>query len=114
MKLAFLGSIGFLGEVFAKRLLEEGYEVKTLIRTPDKLDEIKNKVEFVQGNYFNRDDPEKTVTGMEAVLSSVGSPQRNPQFPEKLETAMKDLTDFMLEQVSSNKLITKALLVANK
>ncbi len=98
MKIAILGSTGFLGKVLLKRALEEGYQVKTLVRNPDNLENLKNKVEVVQGNYFNSEDLEKTVAGTEVVLSTVGPPQRNPQYPEKYETAMKDLVAILEKQ----------------
>jgi len=95
MKIAILGSTSFLGKVLVKRALEEGYEVKTLVRNPDKLGEINGKVEVVQGNYFNREDLEKEVSGIEAVLPTAGPPQRNPQFPEKYEMAKKELVSIL-------------------
>lgn len=61
---------------------------------------------------------EETVLGTEAVLSTVGPPQRHPKHPEKYEQAIKDLlaamdlADFMLAQIDSKKWIRKAPLVA--
>jgi len=104
MKITILGSTGFVGKILVKRALEKGYEVKTLARNPDKLGDLKDKVEVVQGNYFNPEDLEKTVAGTEVVLSTVGPPQRNPQYPEKYETAMKDLVA-ILEQHSIRRII---------
>jgi putative NADH-flavin reductase len=91
MKIAILGSTGFLGKVLLKKALDKGYQVKTLVRNPEKLGEFKNRVEFIQGNIFNADDIEKTVSETEAVISTVGPPQRNPGNPELYKKAMEDL-----------------------
>jgi putative NADH-flavin reductase len=91
MKVAILGSTGFLGKVLLRRALDRGHQVRTLVRTPEKLGEFKELVEFVQGSVFEAADIEEAVRGTEAVLSTVGPPQRNPTGPEKYEKAMRDL-----------------------
>ena len=95
MKIAILGSTGFLGKVLLEKALDAGYQVRTLVRNPDKLGEFKDRVEFIQGNVFQANDIEETVLGTEAVLSTVGPPQRNPGDPAKYEQAMKDLVAAM-------------------
>lgn len=98
MKIAILGSTGFLGKVLLEKALDAGYEVRTLVRNPDKLGEFKDRVEFIQGNVFQANDIEETVLGTEAVLSTVGPPQRNPGDPAKYEQAMKDLVAALEKQ----------------
>ena len=95
MKIAILGSTGFLGNVLLEKALDAGYQVRTLVRNPDRLGEFKDRVEFIQGNVFQANDIEETVLGTEAVLSTVGPPQRNPGDPAKYEQAMKDLVAAM-------------------
>ena len=91
MKITILGSTGFLGKVLLKKALDKGYQVKTLVGNPGKLGEFKNRVEFIQGNIFNADDIEKTVSETKAVISTVGPPQRNPGNPDTYKKAMEDL-----------------------
>lgn len=98
MKIAILGSTGFLGKVLLKKALDEGYQIKTLVRDPEKLGEFKDKVEFIQGSIFNANDIEKTVEGTEVVLSTVGPPQRNPGNPEVYKKAMEDLVAILDRQ----------------
>lgn len=95
MKIAILGSTGFLGKVLLKKALDGGYQIRTLVRTPDKLGEYKDKVEFIQGTISEVNKLEETVRGTEAVLSAIGPPQRNPGKPEFYEKAMKDLVAVM-------------------
>ena len=87
MKIAILGSTGFLGKVLLKKALDKGYQVKTLVRNSEKLGDLKDKVEFIQGSMDQTDKLEETVAGTEAVLSTV-PPQRNTKEPEKYQTRM--------------------------
>ncbi len=94
-KIAILGSTGFVGRVLVKKALEKGLKIKALARKPEKLGHLKDQVEVISGDYFNPDNLEKTVSGTEAVLSTVGPPQRNPLYPEKYEMAMKNLVSIL-------------------
>jgi len=71
MKIVILGSTGFLGQVILKKALDEGYQISTLVRTPDKLGEFKNRVEVVQGSLSDIDKLEEAVSGADVVLPSV-------------------------------------------
>jgi putative NADH-flavin reductase len=98
MKIAILGSTGFLGKALLKQALDEGYQISTLVRTPDKLGEFKDRVEFVQGSLSDVDKLEEAVSGADVVLSAIGPPQRNPGKPEFYEQAMKDLVAVLESQ----------------
>jgi putative NADH-flavin reductase len=98
MKIALLGSTGFLGKVLLKKALDNGYQVKTLVRNPEKLGELKDRVEFIQGNIFESDKIEETVKETDVVISTVGPPQKKPRNPEKYKTAMEDLVAALKKQ----------------
>ena len=98
MKIAILGSTGFVGKILTEKALEQEHEIKTLVRSPDKLGELKDKLEVIQGDYFNTEDLEKTINRTEAVLSTVGPPMKNPKYPERYELGMKSLVDAMERQ----------------
>jgi nucleoside-diphosphate-sugar epimerase len=95
MKVAILGSTGFVGKVLIHKAIALGYQVKTLARNPEKLDDIRDKVEIIQGSVFDPSAVEATIEGTEAVLSTIGPPQRNPGNPELYEKAMKDIVRIM-------------------
>ncbi len=95
MKLAILGSTGFVGKVLIKKAIAAGYEVKTLARNPGKLEEYKNKIEIITGNVFESLSVETAIEGAEVVLSTIGPPQRNPGDPEQYEKAMKNIVSAM-------------------
>jgi putative NADH-flavin reductase len=106
MRIAILGSTGFLGKVLLKAALDAGYQIRTLVRNPDKLGEFKGRVEFVQGSISEVDKLEETVRGTEVVLSSVGPPQRNPEKPEFYEKAMTDLVSVLQQQHITRLIVT--------
>jgi putative NADH-flavin reductase len=83
--------------------LDEGYQVKTMVRNPEKLGELKNKVEFIQGSIDQTDKLEETVMGTEAVLSTV-PPQRNTREPDKYQMRMENLVS-VLEKNKINRFI---------
>jgi putative NADH-flavin reductase len=97
MKIAIFGSTGFLGKVLLKKALERGYEVKTLVRNPEKLGEFKDKVEFLQGDIFQTKKVSECVSGVKAVFSTV-PPEGDTKEPEKYGKAMKDLVGILEEK----------------
>lgn len=95
MKIAILGSTGFVGKVLIHKAVASGYQVKTLARNPEKLDDIRDKVEIIQGSVFEPSSVEATISGTEAVISTIGPPPRNPGDPLIYEKAMKEIVSIM-------------------
>jgi putative NADH-flavin reductase len=98
MKIAILGSTGFVGKVVLQKALDRGYQVKTLVRNPEKLGELKEKVEFVQGSVAQSDKLEKAISGTEAVLSTIGPSMKNPGDPELYKKSMENLVTILEKQ----------------
>jgi nucleoside-diphosphate-sugar epimerase len=98
MKIAILGSTGFVGKVLIHKAVTAGYKVKTLARNPDKLEDISDKIEIIQGSVFDPSAVEATIEGTEAVLSTIDPPQRNPDNPELYEKALKNIVRIMNKQ----------------
>jgi putative NADH-flavin reductase len=90
MKIAILGSTGFVGKILLEKALEKGYQVKTLVRDPEKLGHYKDQVEFVLGDASQADKLEKTVLGTNAVISTL-PPILDTNEPGKFSKAMEDL-----------------------
>jgi len=95
MKIAIFGSTGFLGKVLLEMALDKGYQIKTLVRDPDKLGEFKDRVEFIHGDIFNIKDIQSTVNGTEAILSTVGPPNRNTGDPEIYKKSMENIVSIL-------------------
>jgi putative NADH-flavin reductase len=94
MKIAILGSTGFVGKTLLAKALERGYQVKTLVRDPEKLGIYKGKVEFITGNTSQADKLEKAVLGTDAVISTL-PPIGNDNEPEECTKAMEDLVTIL-------------------
>lgn len=95
MKITILGSTGFVGKVLIKKVIAAGYQVKTLARNPEKLEEIKDKVEIIKGSVFESSSLEAALEGAEVVLSTIGPPAGKPGDPYQYENAMKDIVRIM-------------------
>ena len=96
MKVAILGSTGFVGKKLIHKAIDEGYHVKTLVRNPEKLEDISDKIDIIQGSVFDPSAVEATIEGAEAVLSTIGPPQTGKPFdPYQYEKAMKDIVSLM-------------------
>jgi len=94
MKLAILGSTGFVGKVLLEKALAKGHQVKTLVRDPEKLGDYKERVEYVSGNASQSDKLEKTVIGADVVLSTL-PPIENGKDPDKSVKVMEDLVTIL-------------------
>jgi putative NADH-flavin reductase len=95
MKITIFGSTGFVGKVLIKKAIAAGYQVKTLARNSEKLEEIKDKIEIINGNVFESSSVEVAIEGAEVVLSTIGPPTGKPCDPYQYEKAMKDIVRIM-------------------
>ena len=92
MKITILGSTGFVGKTLLAKALDSGYQVKTLVRDPEKLGIYKERVEFITGNASQVDKLEIAVIGTEAVLSTL-PPIINTNEPEISGQSFEDLVE---------------------
>ncbi len=97
MKLTLLGSTGFVGKVLLARAIESNHEVRTLVRTPEKLGEWRKRVSYVVGDATDGAAVASALGGSDAVLSTIGPPARNPGDPRRYEVAMKNIVHAMEE-----------------
>jgi putative NADH-flavin reductase len=95
VRLTILGSTGLVGKVLLAKALAAGHQVKTLVRDPAKLGEYRERVEHLVGDATDAQAVESAVAGSEAILSTVGPPQRNPGDPRRYEQAMKHVLHAM-------------------
>lgn len=105
MKIAILGSTGFVGSELLKKSIEKGHQIKVLARNPGKLGECAKSVEVVEGNYFDKDKVEKTITGADIVISAIGPSTKKTEGTEEYEKAMTNLTASMKNQKISRIII---------
>jgi putative NADH-flavin reductase len=105
MKLAILGSTGFVGAVLLKKALTQGHQLKVLARSPEKLGDAKDKVDIARGDMFDPAALESLVQGVDAVISVAGPPMNAKFDVEKHARATQDLV-YAMKNAQVNRLIT--------
>jgi putative NADH-flavin reductase len=94
MKLALFGATGTVGSALLPRLLDAGYEVRALARTPAKIDRPHPRLRIIQGNANDLFAVTETVSGCDAVLTSLGGlrdPDSISQGTANIMTTMQTL-----------------------
>ena len=66
MKIAFFGASGMLGTPVANRLVQDGYELKALLRNVNK-SSLTQACELIQGDLRDIDAVRKTIAGCHAI-----------------------------------------------
>jgi uncharacterized protein YbjT (DUF2867 family) len=61
MQITILGSTGPIGKAVVHEALKLNYQVKVLVRNPDKLGELKEKIEIVKGNLLDASSVRKSI-----------------------------------------------------
>lgn len=107
MKIALLGSTGFVGTVLLNKALAQGHQVKILARSPEKLGDAKDKVEIVRGDMFDPAVLESLVQGVDAVISVAGPPMNGKFDVVQHANATKNLV-YAMKNFKVNRVITVA------
>ncbi len=105
MKVAILGSTGFVGTLLIQKALAQGYQVKALARSTEKLGSLKNSVEVVKGDMFDPAALVSLIQGVDAVISVAGPPRQGRHDSEYHASSTRLLVDAM-KNAKVNRLIT--------
>jgi putative NADH-flavin reductase len=97
MQITILGAAGRIGKEVVKEALKAGYQVKVLVRNPDKLGELKEKVEIVEGNLLDPLSVEKAMDGSRVVINLSGA-AKEPDQVIKFQKIGKILVEKLKEQ----------------
>ncbi|WP_299680009.1 NAD(P)-dependent oxidoreductase [uncultured Tenacibaculum sp.] len=74
MKLIIFGATGTVGKHVVNQALEQGYDVTAFCRDKRKLSEVSNKkLQYFEGDVFNKKDVSEAIKGKEAVIIVLGS-----------------------------------------
>ena len=96
MKLAIFGATGRVGGEILKRALADGHYVKALVRS-EKLEAHPN-LEVILGNIRNAIDVEKTIAGVDAVFSAIGT-DRSTTLSDAAPLIVKAMEDHQVKRV---------------
>ncbi|MBC5991249.1 NAD(P)-dependent oxidoreductase [Pontibacter cellulosilyticus] len=79
-KIALMGATGQTGGEFLKLALDKGYQIKALVRNPEKLKLRHQNLEAVQGDVLNEKDVRTAVQGCDVVVSLFGHVKGSPEW----------------------------------
>lgn len=80
MQITILGSTGQIGKAILRETLQSGYPVKVLVRSPDKLGDLKEKVTIVKGDLLDNLSVEKALKGGKVVINAAGGVKEPDQY----------------------------------
>lgn len=80
MQISILGATGQVGRATLKAALGKGYQIKVLVRTPEKLGDLKEKVTVVQGNLLDSAAVEQALKGSAVVINAAGGVKEPEQY----------------------------------
>jgi putative NADH-flavin reductase len=78
MHLAIFGSTGPTGRALVWQALDKGHDVIALARDPAALDATAARLEVVRGDVLDRTSFDGVLSGVDAVLSAIGTHGRQP------------------------------------
>jgi len=98
-QIAVFGASGRTGKLFTELALNNGYQVKALVRDPAKLDLRHSNLQVIQGDIADPTKVEETIRGTEAVINlfdpSKGSPPNLQRIANLLRTADRNILSAM-------------------
>jgi putative NADH-flavin reductase len=79
MRLFILGATGGIGEQLVEQALARGHRVTALVRSPEKISRVHERLTVVGGDPLDAEQIRREVTGHDVVLSAIGpSPRPRP------------------------------------
>ncbi|MBX2876477.1 MAG: NAD(P)H-binding protein [Saprospiraceae bacterium] len=93
MKICLLGATGRTGKAVLSQALDRAWEVKALVRDPQKVALQSEKLQLITGNPSNKEDLSKALVDCEAVINTLNI-SRKSDFPwAKLRTPQRFLSE---------------------
>jgi uncharacterized protein len=79
MQITILGAAGRIGKAVVRESLKAGYQVKVLVRNPEKMSDLKEKVIIVKGNLLDPLLVGEAMQGSSAVVNMSGAAKEPDQ-----------------------------------
>ena len=111
MQITILGSTGQVGNAVLRHALNSGYKVKVLVRSSNKLNDLKEKVDFIEGDLLDSLAVERAIEGSSAIINAAGGVKEPDQYI-KFQQIGKILAEsvgeyFMLNASQMNDILTQ-------
>jgi putative NADH-flavin reductase len=98
-KIAIIGGTGKVGRHIASKALENGYQVRMLVRNPKKLTFSDNRVEIVEGDVQNLEDIQNLLKDCQIVINTFGQPlKEKPIYSSVTETILEVMAELKIER----------------
>lgn len=98
-KIAIIGGTGKVGRRIATKALENGYQVRMLIRNPKILTLSDDRIEIIEGNVQNSEDIKKLLKDCQIVINTFGQPLKEKQiYSSVTETIFEIMADLQIER----------------
>ena len=110
MNIAIFGASGATGTLLTQRCLAAGYNVRALLRTPEKFP-LQDRVHVIQGSPFDLASVGQTIEGADAVLSALGAKSLKKE--DVLERAVPQIIAAMQETLSQAKPIRRIIVLGS-
>ncbi|MEO6914437.1 MAG: NAD(P)H-binding protein [Chitinophagaceae bacterium] len=101
IKIAVIGGTGKSGKFLVKQLVEQGFQLKILLRNPDNFKTKSPLVEVVQGDVTNYSSLNTLIKGCQAVVSTLGLgiPASDPTiFSQAATNVLKVMNDYKVHR----------------
>jgi len=72
MRLAILGATGGIGRILVSNALEQGHDVTTFVRAPEKVSQKNPRLRVIGGDLYDVQQTSAAIEGSDAVLSAFG------------------------------------------
>jgi putative NADH-flavin reductase len=97
MQITILGAAGRIGQEVVRQALKAGYQVRVLVRNPDKLGDLKEKVEIIQGNLLDSLSVGSAMSGSRVVINLSGA-AKEPEQLKKFQRIGKIIIEQLKEK----------------
>ena len=111
MQITILGASGQVGKATLIEALNKGYQVKVLVRSPDKLGDLKEKVTIIKGDLLDSLSVKQALEGSVVVINAAGGVKEPDQY-KKFQLIATILTENM-KQLGIKRLINISGAVMN-
>ncbi len=98
-KIAVIGGTGKAGKYLINQLVSQGFQVKVLVRNPDKLKPDHPFVEKVTGNAINYESVLSLFQGCDAVISTLGQTKgESPVFNQSARNIIQSMNSLNISR----------------
>lgn len=80
MQITILGATGQVGKAILREALHQGYQVKVLVRTPEKLGDLTDKVTVIKGDLLDSQSIDNAIQGSKVVVNAAGGVKEPDQY----------------------------------